>query len=34
MNKKLNSLQIFEISGDEPFIPENKKNLIFSLEDI
>ena len=33
MNKKLNSLQIFEISGDEPFIPENKKNLIFSLED-
>ena len=33
MNKKINSLQLLEISGDEPFIPENKKNLIFSVED-
>ena len=33
LNKKLNSMQIFEISGDEPFIPDNPKNLIFSLED-
>ena len=33
MNKKINSMQILEISGDDPFIPENKKNLIFSVED-
>ena len=26
MNKKINSMQILEISGNEPFIPENKKN--------
>ena len=26
-------MQILEISGDDPFIPENKKNLIFSVED-
>ena len=25
--------QIFEISGDEPFIPDNKKNLIFPVDD-
>ena len=33
INKKNNSLQIFEISGDEPFIPDNKKNLIFPVDD-
>ena len=33
INKKNNSLQIFEISGDDPFIPENKKNLIFPVDD-
>ena len=33
MNKKINSMQIYEISGDDPFIPDNKKNLIFSVED-
>ena len=33
LNKKLNSMQILEITGDEPFIPDNPKNLIFSLED-
>ena len=33
INKKNNSLQILEISGDEPFVPDNKKNLIFSVDD-
>ena len=33
MNKKINSMQILEISGNDPFIPDNKKNLIFSVED-
>ena len=33
VNKKTNSMQIFEISGDEPFIPDNKKNLIFPVDD-
>ena len=33
VNKKTNTMQIFEISGDEPFIPDNKKNLIFPVDD-
>ena len=33
VNKKTNAMQIFEISGDEPFIPDNKKNLIFPVDD-
>lgn len=33
INKKNNSLQILEISGDEPFVPDNKKNLIFPVDD-
>ena len=33
INKKNNSLQILEISGEEPFVPENKKNLIFQVDD-
>ena len=33
INKKNNSLQLLEISGDEAFIPENKKNLIFPVDD-
>ena len=33
INKKTNTMQIFEISGDEPFIPDNKKNLIFPVDD-
>ena len=33
INKKNNSMQILEISGDEPFVPENKKNLIFPVDD-
>ena len=33
VNKKTNAMQIFEISGDEPFIPDNKKNLIFPIDD-
>ena len=33
INKKNNSLQILEIGGDDPFIPENKKNLIYPVDD-
>lgn len=33
MNKKLNSMQILEVSGEEAFIPDNKKNLIFPVDD-
>ena len=33
INKKNKSLQILEINGDEPFVPDNKKNLIFSVDD-
>ena len=34
INKKNNnSIQILQIGGDEPFIPENKKNLIFPVDD-
>ena len=33
INKKNKQIQIFEISGDEPFIPENKKNLIFPVDE-
>ena len=34
INKKNNnSIQIFQIGGDEPFIPENKKNLIYPVDD-
>ena len=33
VNKKTNAMQIFEISGDEPFIPDNKKDLIFPVDD-
>ena len=33
INKKNNSLQILDISGDDPFVPENKKNLIFPVDD-
>ena len=33
INKKNNTLQILEIGGDEPFIPDNKKNLIFPVDD-
>ena len=33
INKKVNSMQILEISGDVPFVPETKKNLIFPLDD-
>jgi hypothetical protein len=33
MNKKINTMQILEMSGDVPFVPDNKKNLIFSVDD-
>ena len=33
INKKNNSIQILEISGDEPFVPDIKKNLIFPVDD-
>lgn len=33
INNKNNSIQIYEIGGDEPFIPENKKSLIYSIDD-
>ena len=33
MNKKLNSMQILEVSGEEAFVPDNKKNLIFPVDD-
>ena len=33
MNKKINTMQILEMSGDVPFVPDNKKNLIFSVDE-
>ena len=33
IHKKNNSVEILEISGDEPFLPDSKKNLIFSVDD-
>ena len=33
INKKNNTIQILEVSGNEPFVPDNKKNLIFPVDD-
>ena len=33
INKTNNSFQILEIGGDEPFVPDNKKNLNFPVDD-